>query len=682
LTYWNNPIGTTLSANPQKALFDEAYGHLRAGRPERATEVCMLGIDKFPNDANIFCLAAQGLITLKHLKNAREHIDIALEKFPMFANAHELHGDLLLLEGQFEKSIDVYRHVQHLQPKRTHVDAKIQRANELIQSLVAGVANQQPDFSFTEELDQAQQFKRDGEPQKAEDIYRTILRKNPNHSEAMRLLAAVAATHNRYDDAEILLLRAIEKSPNFSRAWLDLSKMQLELGKYSDALKSAEKLVELTPGIAESLVALANTQAQCNFAERAIETYNRAIEISPSHPGALSGLAHQLKTVGRQDDAIAAHRQNIQANPNNTEPYWNLANLKTFRFEPSEVETMERLLQDSNLEDLSVVQLCNALGLEYEGRKDYGRAFDYFERCNQTRRQSEKYDPVGHELLINQIINVFNAEFIDEQRGSGNPDRSPILVVGLPRSGSTLIEQILASHSQVEGTHELSDLAQMVQDLKRNSPRGTHFPENMRENKVQSWSDIGDQYLQRTKKYSSGTPRFIDKNPNNFIYCGLVQLILPNAKIINARRHPLDSSFGSFKQLFASGQPFSYDLCELGEYYLEYQRLMDHWHQVIPDQVLDVNYEDVVADLDTEVRRILDYCELPFEESCLRFHETDRAVKTASSEQVRKPIYSSSVNLWKNYEPYIDELIEILEPLLLQLPVDQRPALTNEGINN
>ena len=662
-----------MSSNPQKALFDEAFGHLKAGTPERALDACMRGIDAFPNDANIFCLAGQSLITLKRFEDARGHINAALHKFPDFANAHEMHGDLLLLEGQFEKSIEAYQYVQQAQPNRTHIAAKIQRANELINSLVAGASPQRQDFAFTEELKQAQQFKQDGEPKKAEEIYRTVLRKNPNHSEAMLLLAGVAAAHNNYSDAEMLLLRSVEKSPNFSRAWLDLSKMQVELGKYPDALKSAERLVELNPDIAESLVALGNTQAQSNFTELAIETYRRAIDLSPAHQSAFSGLAHQLKTVGRQDEAVAAHRQNIKVNPSNTESYWSLANLKTFRFEASEVDTMEQLLEDKSLEDLSVVQLCNALGLEYEGRKDYARAFHYFERCNQTRRQLEKYDPVGHEVLINQIIDVFNADFFQEHKGLGNLDSSPILVVGLPRSGSTLIEQILASHSQVEGTHELSDLAQMVQDLKRKSPRGTHFPENMREKKVQSWHDIGGQYLQRTDKYRSGTVHFIDKNPNNFIYCGLLQIILPNAKIINARRHPLDSSFGSYKQLFASGQPFSYDLCELGEYYIEYQRLMDHWHAVIPGKVLDVNYEDVVADLDTQVKRILDYCELPFEEACLRFHETDRAVKTASSEQVRKPIYASSVNLWKNYEPYIDELIEILEPLLQKLPSDQQP---------
>jgi hypothetical protein len=250
---------------------------------------------------------------------------------------------------------------------------------------------------------------------------------------------------------------------------------------------------------------------------------------------------------------------------------------------------------------------------------------------------------------------------------------TPIFVVGLPRSGSTLIEQILASHSLVEGTHELHELNMAMQSTRDKFNINKRFPEALSYFNDNHWELLGENYLRGTEKYRTDKLFFIDKNPNNFTFIGAIKLAMPNAKIINAQRHPLDSCYGSFKQLFASGQPFSYDLVELGEYYMEYQRIMEHWHKVCPEFILDVNYEEVVADLDLQVKRILNFCNLPFEEGCLRFHETERAVKTASSEQVRKPIYSSSVNLWRNYEHRLTDLIEILEPILIELPHKDRP---------
>jgi hypothetical protein len=271
---------------------------------------------------------------------------------------------------------------------------------------------------------------------------------------------------------------------------------------------------------------------------------------------------------------------------------------------------------------------------------------------------------------------MFDPPFFEENAGVADTDVTPVLVVGLPRSGSTLIEQILASHSLVDGTHELGDLSRAVQAVRRDKTKRSRFPEALADLEIEEWRRIGEEYLARTEIHRSGSPYFVDKNPNNFIYTGILRLAIPNVKIINARRHPLDSCFGSFKQLFAGGQPFTYDITELSEYYLQYQRLMDYWHKLLPGFVLDVQYESVVANLDTEIRRILDFCELPFEEACLNFHETERAVKTASSEQVRKPIYSSSVNLWRNYEPHLDEMVHILAPLLKELPLAAQPNST------
>ena len=515
----------------QKALFDQAFAHLRAGKPEEAISLCSQGLEQQPGDANLMCLWARALIVLKQFDQARIKIMAALKIAPEFATAHELMGDLLLIEGQAEKALAAYQHTQNLKPEHKPIEPKIKRAQDLLKAQTQDAA---PDLSFTKELEQAEQLKKDGKPAQAEEIYRTILRRNPNHVEAMRQLAAIAVKHKKYGDAEMLLQRAVSKSTDFALGWLALSHVQLDMGKYPEALNSAERLLELTPDKADSHVVLGNTQAQTSQPEQAVISFQKALELAPKHKGAFSGLAHQLKTIGRQQESIAVHRQCIEVHPDNTDAYWNLANMKTFRFEDSEVAAMEALLQDDKLEDLSVVQLCNALGLEYESRKEYQRAFQYFQRCNETHRPLENYDPVGHEVMIEKIMEVFNPDFIDQNQGRGNPDISPIFVVGLPRSGSTLIEQILASHSQVEGTHELPDLAHMVQDFKKNHSTNMHFPENLREPGQKSWVDMGSEFIQRTQKYRSGTPRFIDKNPNNFIYTGLLHLMLPNAKIINA----------------------------------------------------------------------------------------------------------------------------------------------------
>jgi len=335
---------------------------------------------------------------------------------------------------------------------------------------------------------------------------------------------------------------------------------------------------------------------------------------------------------------------------------------------------MLALLEDDGLADESRVQLHNALGLENEARKDFDQAFSHFDQCNFLRRQTEAYDPLETEAGVDRIIETMDEAFIQQRKDMGCDDDSPILIVGLPRSGSTLIEQILASHSLVDGTHELGDLSRVAKRIRRFSKKRASFPANLLEVSTEQWRKIGQDYIDSTRQFRADAPYFIDKNPNNFIFIGLLRIALPGAKIINAMRHPIDSCFGSYKQLFASGQPFSYDITELGEYYLQYQRLMDHWQRVTPGFSLDVRYEDVVADLEGQVRRILDFCNLPFEENCLRFHETKRAVKTASSEQVRQPIYSSSVNLWRNYENHLGELIEILEPILQSLPSGEQPS--------
>ncbi len=528
-------------------------------------------------------------------------------------------------------------------------------------------------MAFADEVHKAEQHMAAGEGRKAEDIYRKILKRDPNHVEAARLLAKIAAEREAYRDAEIFLRHAGQHAPDYARIWVDLANVLREQQKFAEALECADKVLELAPDMAESHMLRAGVVGAAGDHEQAIHDYQQALAISADRPGALCSMAHHMKTIGRQQDAIAAYRRCIEIQPGHAEAFWSLANLKTFTFDDMEIESMRSLLSAEDTEDEARVQIHNALGLHAEARGDYETAFSHYEQCNRLRRAAESYDPVETEMRCDRLIEVFTPEFLAEHAGNGESDAAPIFVVGLPRSGSTLIEQILASHSDVDGTHELHNLATVVRDARRPGKRNERFPDTLLSLTGKDWSEIGREYISETRKFRHGAAYFIDKNPNNFIFVGLLKLALPNAKIINARRHPLDSCFGSWKQLFAAGQPFSYDLEELGEYYLQYCRLMEHWHAVTPEFVLDVHYERVVDDLETQVRRILQFCGLPFEQRCLRFHETERAVKTASSEQVRRPIYRSSVNLWRHYEAKIGDLIEVLKPLLEKLPEPDRP---------
>jgi hypothetical protein len=325
---------------------------------------------------------------------------------------------------------------------------------------------------------------------------------------------------------------------------------------------------------------------------------------------------------------------------------------------------MERQLELPALSDEARVQFCFALAKASEDRGDYARAFELYDRGNRARRALENYDPVQTEVINERIIKVFDAGFVARHAGRGHPDRAPIFVVGLPRSGSTLIEQILSTHSEVDATHELPEVGRLIQGINRDRKDRTTYPEAVLDFDDETWAALGRSYIEQTRQYRRDAPRFIDKNPNNFASIGLLSLALPNARFINTRRHPLDTCLSCYKQLFARGQPFTYDLVELGEYYLQYDRMMAHWHAALPGRVLDVQYESVVADQEGETRRLLEFCGLPWEHACLRYYETERAIRTASSEQVRRPIYTDSVGLWQHYRQELAELIDILEPIL------------------
>jgi tetratricopeptide (TPR) repeat protein len=665
-----------------RAAFERALTFLRAGDAVMAEQLCRDALGEDPGEPNLSSLLGAALNRQGRGREAEPLHRHALAARPDYAKGHEELGRSLLQQGRTEDAIAALKRALELDPKLQ--SAQLALVNLLGESGRTGEAEQLMQAflradPFREWLAKAAELHRTGKLEDAEGIYREILQRDPKNLEALRLLALIAMQFEHYGQAEQFLKRAVEIAPDFLAAWIDLSRAQLERLDLDAARASIERAAALNPGSATVQVHLANVQARSGRHAEAAETYRRAAGLNPEVPAPWTGLGNTLKTIGRQAEAIEAYRHATRLRPANSEAWWSLSNLKTFRFEDAEVEAMRHQLAAEKLGDETRAQFSFALAKAQEDRGEYARAFELYAEGNRLRRRLEHYDPVQTEVINERIRAVFHDAFLVRHAGQGHPDPAPIFIVGLPRSGSTLIEQILASHSQVDATHELPEAGRLVQRINRERTDKIAYPEAARDLAGDQWAALGRAYLDDTRKYRHGAPRFTDKMPNNFASIGLLALALPNARFINARRHPLDTCLSCYRQMFARGQPFTYDLTELGEYYLEYEKMMAHWHEALPGRVLDVQYEDMVADQDSQTRRLLEYCGLPFEDACLRYHETERAIRTASSEQVRQPIYDSSVNFWRNYERELAPLIEILRPVLPAFGRDPGLGLSSKG---
>lgn len=660
-----------------RTSFERATTYLRSGDANTSENICRNALEQYPRDVNLLCLLGATLIKQQKASDAEQPLKLAVSLIPDYAAAHEGLAEAYILQNRLRDALPCLERARELDPHRSSIQLKLGRVLAALGRSKEADQAFEASFRLTpyrEDLVRGLELQRSGNLKAAEKIYRGVLVRNPDDVDAMRLLSGLAMRASQWRDAEAMLKRALELAPDFYQGWMDLGLTQQELDKPEEAQQSYRRASRLEPSAAAPQVAIGTTLAMTGRHAEAEKVFKQALEKEPRNAGGLTGLGHVLKTVGQQAEAIRIYRDCISHNPLHGEAWWSMANLKTFSFSDDELTAMRQHVKSEAVAGESRVNFLFALGAALEEREQYDEAFEYYRAGNELRRERENYDPVQTCEIHDRIIDSFNREFISERQGQGHPSNAPIFIIGLPRSGSTLIEQVLASHSQVEGTHELPELSRVARCTGRSRADRLSYPESVTDLPEQQLYDLGQKYLDRTLRHRTGaTPRFTDKMPNNFAHVGFMQVILANAKIINARRHPLDSCLGSYKQLFARGQPFTYDLYEIGEYYLEYQRIMDHWHEVLPGAVLDVQYEEVVADLDTQVRRILEFCDLPFEEECLRFHETRRAVKTASSEQVRQPIYSEALHRWRNYEEHLAPLIEVLEPLLRELPKHWQP---------
>ena len=646
----------------------EVIGLINEGLADQAVSICRDAVEHNPQDINMVALLGATLVKTSQVEEGEKFLRLAIKLAPNFAKPHEDLGRLLVELHRPEEAVELLQNATRLDPKEER------SFFELGKALAMCGKGKEADEAFEKSFDLnpvrkslavAAEHQNAGRLEDAERCCRDVLRSNPDNVDALRLLGVTLAREGRIAEAETQFRKAITIAPDFVGALMDLGRSHKEQSQFEEAIDCFKRVTKLEPRNFQAPFLLASTLSPAALTYEALEAYERVLELRPNHPGAKLGIAHVLKTIGRQAEAVEAYRDCIELKPNNGEIYWSMANLKTYRLSDEDIETMVSKLDLDEVDEESKVNFLFALAKAHEDRGDFERAWPYYVDGNAGRRTMEYYDPVQTEATNDELIEVFDQSLFERNEGAGHTDPSPIFVLGLPRSGSTLIEQILASHSMVEGTSELPYLGQVAKSLNRNRADGVNYPQAVSELSAMNFDMLGKDYLRRAQLHrTEGTPHFVDKMPNNFPSIGLIHLILPNAKIIDARRYPLDSCLSCYRQLFARGQTFTYDLTDIGEYFLQYQRMMDHWHDVLPGRVLTVQYEDMVTDFENQVRRLIDYCDLPWEDACLRFFETDRAVLTASSDQVRQPIYTESVDSWRRFEKHLGPLIEVLEPLL------------------
>lgn len=609
---------------------------------------------------------AAALVTLERLQ----------QRSPGFSRLYEERGHCLLLVHEVSRAIDAFE-------RSVNINTALHSSWSALERLYGAMGDAKKEAIAAEhiatlkrlppEIVQAGSLFCDGELASAEEILRAYLGKSGNHVEALRLLARIAHQRGALDDVEELLAEVLRLAPNYRAARADYTRVLVDQQKYQEASEVIALLLKLEPDNWDYRSLNATVHAGLGDHERAISSYRELLVAAPSWSHLHLLLGNSLKAVGWQQDAIESYRAAASARASFGDAYWSLANLKTYRFTAAEIERMRAEERGSATQLVDRYHLCFALGKAFEDRGEYAESWHYYERGNALKRAQSRYDPIASETNVRKQIAVFTAEFFAAHAGVGARDPAPIFIVGLPRAGSTLIEQILASHSQIQGTRELYNIERIVREMGGRDPDADslRYPGLLVDLAPEDFHRLGERYLSETRAYrkdraGAPTPFFIDKMPNNFRHIGLIHLMLPEAKIIDVRREPMACCFSNLKQLFASGQEFTYSIDTMARYYRSYLELMQHWDSVLPRRVLHLEYEDVVEDLETTVRRVLEFCKLEFEPRCLEFHKTARSISTASSEQVRQPIFRTALSQWRQFEPWLGPLKDALGDALVR----------------
>ncbi len=635
----DHPVATLIAGTAQRLL-----GNLPA-----AERILVQLATSQPKSAETFFELGITLAESGQLESAVKALRRALQLKPAMPDAWRTLGDLLVAQGDATGADAAY--AQHLRAST--------RDPRLLAAANAMCANDLP---------------------QAEARLRAHLKEHPTDVAAIRMLAEVGGRLGRYEDAEKLLSRALELAPSFTAARHNYALVLHRQNRHAEALVQIEHLLAVEPHHGGHRNLKAVVLAKIGDYPQSLEIYADVLAKHPDEAKIWLSYGHALASAGRQTESIAAYRRCIELAPDDGEPWWSLANLKTFRFEESDMKAMRARLESTVLADDSRATFHFAIAKAYEDAAQYGEAFRNYERGNELRLAKVGYDPDITTRHVRRSKALLTEQFFAERAGYGCPDPDPIFIVGLPRAGSTLLEQILASHSRVEGTMELPNIMSMVTQLReqtKTTDSGGVYPDLLASLSPETCRDLGAQYLRETRiQRRTEKPFFIDKMPNNFLHIGLIRLALPNAKIIDARRNPMACCFSGFKQNFAHGQRFSYSLTHLARHYRDYVELMAHFDQALPGAIHRVIYEEMVNDTGAVVRSLLAYCGLPFEEDCLRFYENERAVRTASAQQVRRPIYREGVDQWRHFAEWLTPLENALGDVLLHYP--HTPQYQNE----
>jgi tetratricopeptide (TPR) repeat protein len=642
----------------------------KSGRHKEALVAAEALAVEVPENRDVLYLIAANQRCLNRIPEALATLQCLEQKHPRFSLLYQECGHCFVTLRDVSRAIDAFLRAVSLNPALSTSWNMLER----LYRMTGDLANAEKAAEYVSnlkhlppEIVKAGSLFSDGELTAAENILRTYLREAGDHVEALRLLGRIQHQRSVLDEAEQLLEAALKLAPDYQAARLDYARIVFEAQKYSQAHEAMTRLLNAEPGNRDYRSLYAAVCVGLGRHEQAIALYRQLLAESRDSCELHVALGHALKSIGRQKEAIESYQSAVAIRTNFGDAYWCLANLKTYRFSPDEIACMRAAETAKDTHAVDRYHLCFALGKAHEDRNEFAESWQFYERGNRLRRAESCYDPEIIETNTRKQIEVCTAQFFAARASCGVPDPDPIFIVGLPRSGSTLLEQILASHSRVDGTQELSDVPRIVLGL-----QGTHstiddprYPDVLADLAPEDFRRLGERYMNDTRAYRRNKPFFIDKMPNNFRHIGLIHLMLPNAKIIDARREPIAGCFSNLKQLFAGGQEFTYNIDDIARYYRTYLELMRHWDAVLPGRILRVLYEDVVQDLDGTVQRILEFCGLQFERPCMEFYKTDRSVSTASSEQVRQPIFREGLFQWRNYEPWLGALKDALGDALL-----------------